>query len=197
VLSFQSRRPGRFQGAQSTIEFALAAPIFFFIFFSIINGGLLLFSRNAIQHAADVGAAEIAAQGNSGNADQLAMQEMNGAGLNNAVLTKVTAITVQKEDQVGTASSQTLNPDTTGCGGSPCEMQYTYTGVTGAAPSGYTCTGTCTWPSTSRIVSQTVGLGGNPDFALVTVKYTFATIGHFTTFQLTAKVVLRLEPQSL
>jgi Flp pilus assembly protein TadG len=190
VLSYQTRRPGRSQLAQSTIEFALAAPIFFFIFFSIINGGLLLFSRNAIQHAADVGASQIAAQGNNGAADQIAIQQMNQAGLKNAVLTKVTGITIQKEDQVGTSTGQSLTPDTGGCSGGPCEMQYTTSGT-------YLSGGIHSWPPSSRVVSQTVGLGGNPDFAVMTVYYTFSTIGGFTTFKLTATVVFRLEPQSL
>ncbi|MGA7172519.1 MAG: TadE/TadG family type IV pilus assembly protein [Candidatus Dormiibacterota bacterium] len=210
MFFYRLLRPGRGQRAQSTIEFALAAPIFFFIFFSIINGGLLLFSRNALQHAVDVGAAEIAAEGNGTevqgtntlDADQLAIQLMEPAGLNNTVLSTVTSISVQREDQVSGSSGENLVLDTDGCGsGVPCEMIYTHTGVTGTDPTGWSCTGTvnttCSWPAEDRITSQSSGLVGTPDFALVKVDYTFSTIGGWATFHLTASVVCRLEPQSL
>jgi hypothetical protein len=207
VLSFLMLRPGRGQRAQSTIEFALIAPVFFLIFFGIVNGGLLLFSRNALQHAADVGAAEIATEGTftsgSSNADQLALQQMQQSGLDNVVLTKVTGITVQEEDPVSGPSGNSLTPDTSGCGGKPCEMQYLYTGITSGptgSPSGWTCNSpsVCTWPPDyPRATTQGPGLSGSPAFALITVYFTFSTIGSFASINLAASVVFRLEPLSL
>jgi hypothetical protein len=193
VLSFRTRRTTKGQRAQSTIEFALTAPIFFLIFFGIINGGTLLFSRNALQHAADVGAVQIGTLGNSSATVDLinAIPAMEAAGLNNVLLTKVTGITVQKEDSTSSSSSQTLTPDTSGCGGQPCEMQYTRAGGV------WTCTGICTWPSNDRNTTQTSGLAGDPDFARLVIYYTFALVGGVATYNMTASVVFRLEPQTL
>lgn len=193
MLSFRTRRAAKGQRAQSTIEFALTAPIFFLIFFGIINGGTLLFSRNALQHAADVGAIQIAALGNSSATVDTtnAIPTMEAAGLNNVLLTTVTGITVQKEDSTSSSSSQTLTPDTSGCGGQPCEMQYTQAGGV------WTCTGICTWPSNARNTTQTSGLAGDPDFARLVIYYTFALVGGVATFHMSASVVFRLEPQTL
>lgn len=199
VLSLRTRRGVRGQRAQSTIEFAMIAPVFFLIFFGVINGGVLLFSRNAIQHAADVGAVQIATLGSSSNADSTALQAMQQAGLNKALLTKVTGVTIQREDPVTGASAETLTPDTAGCPyqgagtvlGYPCEEQYTEAGGV------WTCTGECNWPSANRDVTQTSGLTGDPDFALLQVTYTFSVIGGFSTLNMSASVVFRLEPQSL
>ncbi len=198
MLSLRPRRTGGALRGQSTVEFALTAPIFFVIFFGIVNGGTLLYSRNAIQHAADVGASQIAALGNSSTSvDSNAILAMESAGLSTALLTNVTGITVQEEDAATGSSGETLTPDTTGCGASgagtgyPCEMQYTESnGV-------WSCTGTCNWPPSNRSTTQTSGLTGDPAFALLQVFYTFRVIGGFATFHLTTSVVFRLEPQSL
>jgi Flp pilus assembly protein TadG len=207
VLSFRARRAGSGQRAQSTIEFALTAPIFFLIFFGIINGGVLLFSRNAIQHSADVGAAQLASLGNSTlpPADSTALAAMQSAGLSKALLTNVTSVTIQEEDPSTGPSGETLTLDTSGCGisssstlsggtGYPCEMLYTDVAGT------WTCnpaTVTCNWPAAARLTDQTTGLTGDPDFARLTVAYTFSTIGGFATLDMSAAVVFRLEPQSL
>jgi Flp pilus assembly protein TadG len=193
VLTFRTRRAAKGQRAQSTVEFAMTAPIFFLIFFGIINGGTLLFSRNALQHAADVGAVQIATLGNSSATVDTtnAIPAMEAAGLSNVLLTSVTGITVQEMDATSSSSGPTLTPDTTGCGGDPCEMQYTESGGV------WTCTGTCTWPSNDRNTTQTSGLAGDPNFARLVIYYTFALVGGFATYHMTASVVFRLEPQTL
>jgi hypothetical protein len=179
----------------------MAAPVFFLIFFGIMNGGVLLFSANALQHAADVGAAVIATQDESANADQLAVAAMQQAGLNNALLVKVNSITVQEEDPVGgsPSSPESLTPDTSGCSGEPCEQVYTYP-VTGSAELGTTGWGCatssiCDWAPDQRVDTQGPGFSGAPDFALLKVSYTFTAVGDFTTFNMSASVVFRLEPQ--
>jgi len=170
----------------------MVTPIFFLIFFGIINGGTLLYSRNALQHAADVGAVQIATLGNATNVDiGNAIPAMEAAGMNNVMLTTITGVTVQKEDASGSSSGETLTPDTSGCGGSPCEQQYTESGGV------WTCTGICTWPSQNRDTSQSSGLAGDPDFARLTIYYTFALVGGFATYHMSASVVFRLEPQTL
>ncbi|MGA8207141.1 MAG: TadE/TadG family type IV pilus assembly protein [Candidatus Dormiibacterota bacterium] len=198
MLSFRNRRLGQGRRAQATVEFAVIAPIFFVIFFGIINGGLLLYSRNAVQHAADVGAAQLAAQGSASGADQAAFTVMDQeTGLDSVLLTKVTGVTIREEDPVTTTAGETLTPDTTGCGangegsGYPCEMQYT------EASGVWSCTGTCNWPSVDRQTSQTTGLTGYPNFAELVISYTYNTVGGLASFKLTATDVFRLEPQSL
>jgi hypothetical protein len=193
MLTFRTRRTTKGQRAQSTIEFAVITPIFFLIFFGIINGGTLLFSRNALQHAADVGAVQIATLGNSSATVDTtnAIPAMEAAGLSTVMLTKVTEITVQEMDSTGSSSGQSLTPDTSGCGGQPCEMQYTQSGGL------WNCTGICTWPSNDRNTTQTSGLAGDPNFARLVISYTFALVGGFATYHMTATVVFRLEPQTL
>ncbi|MHB8325004.1 MAG: TadE family protein [Candidatus Dormibacteria bacterium] len=44
------------QGAQSAVEFALVAPIFFAVLFGIIASGILLFQASAVSDAAQAGA---------------------------------------------------------------------------------------------------------------------------------------------
>lgn len=204
MLSFRTRRAAKGQRAQSTIEFAMTAPIFFLIFFGIINGGTLLFSRNALQHTADVGAVQIATLGNSSATVDTtnAIPMMEAAGLNNVLLTSVTEILIQKEDSTTSSSGQTLTVDTSGCSqfgvgsGYPCEAEYTPTA--GSWPTTPCVAGpTCNWPSNDRNTTQTSGLAGDPDFARLTIFYTFALVGGFATYHMTASVVFRLEPQTL
>jgi hypothetical protein len=188
------RRAPNGQRAQSTVEFAMVTPLFFLIFFGIINGGTLLYSRNALQHAADVGAVQIATLGNATNVDTgNAIPAMEAAGMNNVMLTNITEITVQKEDASGSSSGETLTLDTSGCGGEPCEMQYTNSGGTWSCTSSHICT----WPSQDRQTSQSSGLAGDPDFARLTIYYTFALVGGVATYNMSASVIFRLEPQTL
>jgi Flp pilus assembly protein TadG len=56
------RRHRRFRG-QNMVEFALISPIFFFMFFAIIEGGWLLYNQNAITNAARDGARYAAVHG--------------------------------------------------------------------------------------------------------------------------------------
>ena len=77
------------QSGQGLVEFALVGSLFFALIFSIINAGFFLYGRNAVQHAADIGVATIAAEGNYDNsvdpapndADQVAISRMGPAGL--------------------------------------------------------------------------------------------------------------------
>src|SRR5438105_14125861 len=66
ACSARRRRRSRCAG-QNLVEFALLAPLFFFVVFAAVNGGLLLYSKNAVDHAADVGMVTLAAEGNCSN----------------------------------------------------------------------------------------------------------------------------------
>jgi hypothetical protein len=191
---------------QSTVEFAIVAPLFFFLFFSVINGGIFLFSRGAIQHAADAGAVQWATQGQAvpvlvggvetGGADADAFAAMDSNGLKNIVLTTVTEVTLQLMNQSSTTGA--LTP-ASNCGGGLCEEVYT-PAIGGTWPTtGWNCT-TQNWPASARNDGEDGrggGLGDPPDYAELTIYYSYSTIGSFANFHLTADVVFRLEPQSL
>jgi hypothetical protein len=194
------------------VEFALVGGLFFFLVFGVVNGGFGLYSVNAIQHAADVGAGVIADEGNLVTADTDGIAAMEQAGLTHVVLTTVTGITLQEEDSCtysdgalltttsspgcpgppsGGYSGQVLSPDLHGCGGYPCEQQYTL------SAGAWSCTGTCDWAPGVRVITQGPDLSGSPNFARLQIFYTFSTVAAANTFNLTATVVFRLEPQVL
>ena len=109
-----ARRPG--QRGQGLVEFSLVGGLFFFLVFSIVNAGFFLYGRGAVEHAADVGMAAIAAEGGctggggvcatipasclNGNdttadyPDELAICRMDQAGLTTTPFIKVTSIYV-------------------------------------------------------------------------------------------------------
>jgi hypothetical protein len=180
---------------QGLVEFSLVAGLFFFVVFSIVNAGFFLYARNAVSYAADVGVAEIAAEGSvsgppptgvtpasPGNADQVAISYMDGAGLNHIALVGVTEIDVWKELQ---NSNGTLSDDTTDCGG-PCEDRYSVTGT--ILNSG----GTVPWLPSSRNTSSASG----PDFVRLVISYKYQLLLNSATFQMTSSNTFRLEPQS-
>lgn len=184
---------------QSTVEFALIAPLFFFLFFSVINGGVFLFSRGALQHAANSGSVQWATQGNATNTDADAFAAMDSNGLQNTLLTTVTQVTLQLMNQSSTTGALTAAQDCGTGGASLCEEVYT-PAAGGTCPiTGWNCT-TQNWPASARNDGED-GLGGGlgepPDFAELTIYYSYHTIGSFANFNLTANVIFRLEPQSL
>lgn len=161
------------------MEFALVAGLFFAVIFSIINAGFFLYGRNAMDHAADIGAAKIAAYGNSPtNTDQLAIAAMDSAGLTSTPLVQVTEVDVIHELQNGS----TFSDDMTGCSGSECINKYT---ATGALKSGTTEM----WLPVARNVNET------PDFARLVIQYKYSLLVGATTFTMTTNNIFRLEPQ--
>ena len=184
-------RGGVWRGSagQAITEFALVAPIFLFLIFSVVNGGLFLYARADIQHAADLGAAEIAAEGNTpATADQVAIHLMDQAGLSNTILTQVTKVTLQQEAQVKSGGQVVLQPDAADLNVYLPDCQ----------PLAYSsCVVSQPWPPADRNVGQGGGLQASPDFARLTIYYTFTAIGGVATFSGTASVVFRLQPQTL
>ena len=184
-----ARRAWGGAAGQAITEFALVAPIFLFLIFSAVNGGIFLYARADIQHAADLGAAEIAAEGNTpATADQIAIHLMDQAGLSNTILTQVTKVTLQREDQVKSGGQVVLQPDAT-------ELDVY---LPACQPLAYSsCVVTQPWPPADRNVGQGGGLQASPDYARLTIYYTFTAIGGVATFSGSASVVFRLQPQTL
>ena len=121
----------RRSSGQGLVEFAIVGGLLFFLIFSVMNAGFYLYGANAMQYAADIGVATIAAEGNydntgipqPNNADTIAISRMDTDGLNSTPLVKVTEVDVYKENVVGGVFS-----DATRLRRGVCENQYTATG---------------------------------------------------------------------
>jgi hypothetical protein len=198
-------KSNRTKSGQGLVEFALVGGLFFFLLFSIINAGFFLYGRNAVQHAADVGVAAIAAEGDcvavpvkcptppttTGDADQVGISRMGAAGLTTTPLTTVTEIDVWHEIQ---QSSGVFVDDMTcsagggsGTGSIACQNRYDVNGNvlnSGALP----------WPPAKRGVCGTCSAGA--DFAKLVITFKYQMLVGNTTFTLTTNNVFRLEPQT-
>lgn len=167
---------------QSAVEFALVAPIFFVLFYTVFNGGLFLYSRVGLQDSAQTGALTVAAKGRAVDADTTAVSRMQQGALGSSSLVTVTEIDIYKMTR---AADGTVS-EATGCNGtgSSCRNRYTLQGV----PIGTTNY----WLPAQRIVSK-----GSSDFAGMDVIYVYhSTYSVFPSFSLTFTIDFRLEPQS-
>ena len=166
----------RSKGAgQAMVEFALVAPLFFGIVFATMDGGLLLFQITTANHAADVGATVIAGQGSNSAADTLAIQAMQSAGLGAGGL--VVQYEVHMLDPNGSAQR-----DSNSCGGQPCAQYY--------KPDGTLISGN--WDPSLRNVTE-----GQSSYIELDIDYRWQYMfSGWPTINLTAKRVIRLEPQT-
>ncbi|HYA01084.1 MAG TPA: TadE family protein [Candidatus Binatia bacterium] len=204
------------------VEFALVAPVFFFLLFSIMNAGLFLYARNAIQHAADLGVAAIAAEGRcsgaggicaanplncpTGNpsnvADEVGICRMDNAGLTTTALVTVTEIDVWRIQQTltpgqpsVTVSTCDANGNNPGSGSQPCNDVNDPSLCGGPCEDIYQANGSVVsepWPATSRDASTNEG----PDFVRLVIKYEYTAFGAGFQFSLTTSNVFRLEPET-
>jgi Flp pilus assembly protein TadG len=160
--------------------------LLFFLIFSVMNAGFYLYGANAMQYAADIGVAAIAAEGNydntsipaPNNADTIAIARMDTDGLNSTPLVKVTQVDIYKENVVSGVFS-----DASTCGplnNLLCENSYTATG---------TAIGTIEWNPAVRNVSST------PDYAKLVIHFQYSLLIGSTTFMSTTVNLFRLEPQ--
>ena len=88
----------------------LVAPVFFFAVFAMMDGGLLLYSINAVDQSATIGSDSIAGLGPASNADITALQRMAAGGLETTALIHVSEVDVEQlvtNSQV-TVSQRTL-----------------------------------------------------------------------------------------
>ena len=99
TISTRVRRLRRRRSSgQGLVEFAIVGGLLFFLIFSVMNAGFYLYGANAMQYAADIGVATIAAEGNynntwipqPNNADTVAIARMESDGLASTPLVSVT-----------------------------------------------------------------------------------------------------------
>jgi hypothetical protein len=186
-------RPRRRRG-QSMVEFALIAPLFFFVLLGTVDGGLLLYSKNSIDHSADVGFTSLAAFGNcsggsqctGSDADQMSLDRMRTAGLGSPALATINTITVALMTQHADGS---ITPAVSGdpeyaqeCTADPCANQYN---LDGSAIYKH-------WTIGTRSVTN-----GSSDFAKLEIRYTYAFFAiSQPTISISCTKVFRLEPQT-
>ena len=195
------------------VEFALVAPVFFFVVFAMIDGGLLLFSVNAVDQATTVGSNSVAGLGKISTADITALQRMaTSSSLGSTSLITVSEIDV--EELVTNASGDGFSVDSTGApviqtdcvpytGGSagPCVNKYKFTSY-GANPVVNVINAGCTsavdasqcppWPPSDRDVYN-----GESSFVALKISYSYRFFtGVAGTANLTATKTFRLEPQN-
>jgi Flp pilus assembly protein TadG len=130
----------------SAVEFALVAPIFFGALFGTLDGGLLLFSANAIEHSVGIGLITVAQEGTTTTADTDAVAAIKAEGFGTSGFAKVDEVDIFLVSVDPTTGAVTA--DTNSCSGSPCLNRYT---INGGAVTGYTNN----WPASSRNTSST------------------------------------------
>jgi Flp pilus assembly protein TadG len=192
TISTRVRRLRRRRSSgQGLVEFAIVGGLLFFLIFSVMNAGFYLYGANAMQYAADIGVATIAAEGNyennlalfPNNADTVAITRMDTDGLNSTPLVTVTEVDIYKED----VTAGVFSNDST-CGVSDnvlCENIYNASGIlqNGVA-------GVALWDPSTRNVSAT------PDYAKLVIKFSYTLLIGTTTFNSTTVNLFRLEPQT-
>lgn len=210
VTSVKRRRR---QHGQGMVEFALVAPVFFFVIFAMIDGGFLLFSVNAVDQATTIGSNSIAGLGKLSTADITALQRMGtSSSIGTTSLINISEIDV--EELVTNSTGDGFNVDATGApvvqadcipyGGSiagPCVNKYKFTSF-GATPTISVLNGGCAstvdasqcppWPPSARNVYN-----GQSSFVGLKVSYTYKFFtGVAGTANLTSTKTFRLEPQN-
>ncbi len=176
------RRRSRGQGL---VEFAIVGGLLFFLIFSVMNAGFYLYGTNAMQYAADIGVATIAAEGNydntlipqPNNADTVAIARMDSDGLVSTPLVKVTEVDVYKETVTAGVFA-----DATGCAAGTCVNQYNADGTVKGGT-------TIQWSPAVRNVGPT------PDYAKLVIHFQYTLLIGTTTFNSTTVNLFRLEPQ--
>ncbi|HSP09928.1 MAG TPA: TadE family protein, partial [Candidatus Dormibacteraeota bacterium] len=79
------------------VEFALVAPVFFFVIFAMIDGGFLLFSVNSVDQATTIGSNAVAGLGKVSTADITTLQRMaTSSSLGTTSLITVSEIDVEE-----------------------------------------------------------------------------------------------------
>jgi Flp pilus assembly protein TadG len=181
----------RRSSGQGLVEFGIVGGLLFFLIFSVMNAGFYLYGANAMQYAADIGVATIAAEGNyennlapfPNNADTIAITRMDTDGLNSTPLVTVTEVDIYKETVTAGVFS---NANSCGTGGTTlCENIYN---ASGALQNGVA--GVALWDPNTRNV------GDSPDYAKLVIKFSYTLLIGATTFKSTTVNLFRLEPQT-
>ena len=165
------------------VEFALVAPVFFAALFGALDGGLLLYSANAVNHATGLGMIVLAQEGNSAGADSLAVTAVTSGGFSSTGFAHLDEIDIfpAKVDAVTGAVSQDMSAS---CAGSVCLNRYNADGtaIGGVVP----------WPPGSRNTASS---------SLTNIGITLKTHYNYLAFNgasmsITQTRYFRVEPQS-
>jgi Flp pilus assembly protein TadG len=158
-------------------EFAIVAPILFFLLLGIVESGLLIF----VVGSARFGTGEVARQesesGNAANADQISLQVLQRTAMGTTGLAQVVEVDIYRliEQANGTLTVDNLHYNRYQLDGTPI--------------------GAVTWPSSSRNVTN-----GQSDFLGVTLQYRYKwKTGVFVApaaINLSQTFEIRLEPQT-
>ncbi len=129
------------------VEFALVAPVFFAALFGSLDGGLLMFSANAVNHATGLGMITVAQEGTIATADTDAVTAITAGGIASTGFAKVDEVDIYLIHIDPTTGAVTQ--DTNSCAGAACVDRYSSTGAvlnSGGVPP---------WPPGSRNTAST------------------------------------------
>lgn len=188
------------------VEFALVAPVFFFVIFAMIDGGFLLFSVNAVDQATTVGSNSVAALGKLSTADTTSLQRMAASSsLGATSLISISEVDIEQLQTNTTGDGFNVHSDgtpmiQTGCTGGPtgvdganeCINRYSMTGFGTSPTIALIGTSTAPWPPSVRNVYN-----GQSDFVGLKVTYTYRFFtGISPVATLSTTKTFRLEPQN-
>ncbi len=185
VRDFRSHSRRRLSRGVTMVEFALVAPVFFVALFGALDGGLLMFSAGAMNHAAGTGMITVAQEGKTSSADTDAVNAMMSTGIAATGFAKLDDVDIYLIHIDPTSGAVTQ--DTNSCGGAACVDRYGWNG-TAATVIG----GSVPWPPGSR----SAALGSLTNIG-ITVKchYNYFAFNS-AKFNLAQTRYFRLEPTS-
>jgi Flp pilus assembly protein TadG len=158
-------------------EFAIVAPVLFFLLLGIFESGLLIFVVGTARFGAGEMARQESESGNAANADSLSLDVLRKTAIGTTTLASVTEVDIYHLIQQGNG---TLTVDA----GHYNRYQLDGTPI-----------GAITWPSSSRNV-----VNGQSDFLGVTLNYRYSwKTGIFlapSALNLSQTFEIRLEPQT-
>lgn len=178
------------------VEFALVAPVFFFVLLASIDAGLVMFVENAASQSAAAGMIRLANEGDSASADTSAIGDVMSTGIGTTNIGKVDEIDIFHVFVCDPAAAPnwTFENPAAFCAGQPAGTIITdtvnynrYNPVTRA------CIGTCPWPPGQQKRSPHLSSLSNMGIQL---KYHFDYLGISAPRANLVQVrYFRLEPQ--
>ncbi|HKW71755.1 MAG TPA: TadE/TadG family type IV pilus assembly protein [Candidatus Dormibacteraeota bacterium] len=158
-------------------EFAIVAPILFFLLFGVLESGLLLFVVGTARWSTSEVARQLSESGNAANADQVALGVLQRSAMGTTTLASVTEVDIYK-------LNEQLNGSLTVDGNHYNRYQLDGTPI-----------GAITWPSPTRNVRN-----GQSDFLGVALKYKYiwktGVLLSGGPLQMQQVYEIRLEPQT-
>lgn len=158
-------------------EFAIVAPILFFLLLGVLESGLLLFVVGTARWSTSEVARQLSESGNAGNADQVALGYLQRSAIGTTTLGSVTEVDIYRLVQQlnGTLAVDNNHYNRYQLNGTPI--------------------GAATWPSPTRNVRN-----GQSDFLGVTLKYQYVwrtgVLLAGGPLSLQQSYEIRLEPQT-